>query len=122
MRNLHRKAHPGLFHEMCATEGIRPGGDEFRRGKVVGTSARSGTGVMKVVGLLRRLYSPRTERFDPNQPLLFADAFDTPVEPAAQDALPAASLKPDASTGTRKKQPGHGHKGLESLHNNGPSD
>jgi transposase len=44
--------------------------------------------------LLRRLYGPRTERFDPNQPLLFADAFDTPVVPATQDAPPAADPKP----------------------------
>src|SRR3954470_4546367 len=26
--------------------------------------------------LLRRLYGPRTERFDPNQPLLIPDAFE----------------------------------------------
>jgi transposase len=62
--------------------------------------------------LLRRLYGPRTERFDPNQPLLFADAFDTPVAPAPQDAPPAADPKPDATPGTKKKQPGHGRKGL----------
>src|SRR5262249_16074161 len=35
--------------------------------------------------LLRRLYGPRTERFDPNQPLLFPDAFDTPSAPDSQD-------------------------------------
>src|SRR5512147_1660162 len=57
--------------------------------------------------LLRRLYGPRTERFDPNQPLLFADAFDTSVAPATQDAPPAADPKPDATPGTKKEQPGH---------------
>src|SRR3954469_19176536 len=36
---------------MCATEGGRHGGDEFRRSKVAGSSAESGTGVMEVVGL-----------------------------------------------------------------------
>src|SRR6266850_145261 len=30
--------------------------------------------------LLRRIYGPRTERFDPNQPLLIPDAFE-PVAP-----------------------------------------
>src|SRR4051794_3134461 len=51
LRLLHREARPGLFHEMCATEGVRPSGAGFRPSKVVGTSARSGTGVMEVVGL-----------------------------------------------------------------------
>jgi transposase len=37
--------------------------------------------------LLRRLYGPRTERFDPNQPLLIPDAFE-PVTPDPADAAP----------------------------------
>jgi transposase len=64
--------------------------------------------------LLRRLYGPRTERFDPNQPLLIPDAFDaeavsappeTPLAPAPDpDSAPAAARK--------KKQRGHGRKRL----------
>ncbi len=42
--------------------------------------------------LLRRLYDPRTERFDPNQPLLIPDAFEPlapePQPPATGDADP----------------------------------
>src|SRR5262245_24733164 len=62
--------------------------------------------------LLRCLYGPRTERFDPNQPLLIPDAFDTPTTPASQDAPPAANPSPDATTGTMKKRRGHGRKRL----------
>src|SRR6516225_2384078 len=61
--------------------------------------------------LLRRLYGPRTERFDPNQPLLFPDAFDVPAVPAPQDVPSAAD--PDSGVGTPKnKQRGHGRKEL----------
>jgi len=62
--------------------------------------------------LLRRLYGPRTERFDPNQPLLIPDAFDTLTAPASQDAPPAANPNPEATPGTKKKQRGHGRKEL----------
>lgn len=62
--------------------------------------------------LLRRLYGPRTERFDPNQPLLIPDAFDPPAPPASQDAPPAADPDPVATAGTEKKQRGHGRKEL----------
>ena len=62
--------------------------------------------------LLRRLYGPRTERFDPNQPLLIPDAFDIPEVPASPDAAPAAEADPEATLGTKKKQRGHGRKGL----------
>ena len=37
--------------------------------------------------LLRRLYGPRTERFDPDQILLIPDAFE-PVTPGPTDAVP----------------------------------
>src|SRR5579875_601616 len=40
--------------------------------------------------LLRRLYGPRTERFDPNQPLLIPDAFDDPSAVVSQGAPPVA--------------------------------
>jgi transposase len=39
--------------------------------------------------LLRRLYGPRTERVDPDQPLLIPDAFE-PVVPEPGDAVPPA--------------------------------
>ena len=40
--------------------------------------------------LLRRLYGPRTERFDPRQPLLIPDAFE-PVAPEIGRCGPARS-------------------------------
>jgi len=57
--------------------------------------------------LLQRLYGPRSERFDPNQLLLFADA-NQPAEdaPPAED-MPAEGDTPSAPTGKRK---GHGRK------------
>jgi len=57
--------------------------------------------------LLRRLYGPRAERFDTNQPLLFADlttADQSPATPAVE--TPATEEK---QTNTRK---GHGRKKL----------
>lgn len=58
--------------------------------------------------LLRRLYGPRAERFDPNQPLLFAD-LDTPAEatPTAPEPAP-----PAAEEDQRTKRKGHGRKQL----------
>src|SRR6476619_1851074 len=35
--------------------------------------------------LLRRIYGPRTERFDPNQPLLIPDAFEPAEVPPSRD-------------------------------------
>jgi transposase len=61
--------------------------------------------------LLRRLYGPRTERFDPNQPLLIPDAFDVPAVPVPQDVPAAADPDPEAGT-KKKKQRGHGRKEL----------
>jgi len=55
--------------------------------------------------LLRRLYGPRTERFDPNQGLLIPDAFDAaPQPPAVADAAPPAA-EPNASSA----KAGHPH-------------
>jgi transposase len=63
--------------------------------------------------LLRRLYGAKGEKFDPNQPFLFADmttaesdAEAPPVEPPPAEAT-ATAPKPIA-----KKKPGHGRKGL----------
>jgi transposase len=55
--------------------------------------------------LLRRLYGPRAERYDPNQPLLFADLLG-PAEPA-----PAPTPSP-APPPVKDKKPGHGRKAL----------
>ena len=55
--------------------------------------------------LLRRLYGPRSERSDPNQPLLFADLND-PAPPAAAPQPPPA----DESAPRRKR--GHGRRSL----------
>src|SRR3954462_15089716 len=38
--------------------------------------------------LLRRLYGPRTERFDPNQPLLIPDAFEAVAPESSETADP----------------------------------
>src|SRR5579864_3249267 len=58
--------------------------------------------------LLRRLYGPRAERFDPNQPLLFAD-LNTPAEATPTVPMPAPSA-PEADPKTKRK--GHGRKQL----------
>jgi transposase len=44
--------------------------------------------------LLRRLYGPRSERFDPNQPVLFADMVPSPDAAGAVPAEPAAAAQP----------------------------
>ena len=56
--------------------------------------------------LLRRLYGPRTERFDPNQPLLFPDAFD------ADEAAAAAQPNPEPKPAPAKQSRPHGRKEL----------
>jgi transposase len=56
--------------------------------------------------LLRRLYGPRTERFDPNQPLLFPDAFD------ADEAAAAAQPNPEPTPAAAKQSRPHGRKEL----------
>ena len=43
--------------------------------------------------LLTRLYGPKSEKFDPNQPLLFADMQETAAEPAPAATIP--SPEPD---------------------------
>lgn len=57
--------------------------------------------------LLRRLYGPRGERFDPNQPLLFAElAQDQQTTPASQDVANA-----DSADAKRRCRP-HGRRQL----------
>jgi transposase len=58
--------------------------------------------------LLRRLFGPKAERFDPNQPWLIAEMADT-------DAEQATSAPSEASAGfpaAKPKRPGHGRKQL----------
>src|SRR5918993_4220340 len=45
--------------------------------------------------LLRRLYGPRTERFDPNQPLLIPDAFEA-VAPESSENGDQPPSKPES--------------------------
>ena len=58
--------------------------------------------------LLRRLFGPRAERYDPNQPVLFADLL-APADPPAAPTPPADPLPPPAKP---NKKPGHGRKTL----------
>src|SRR5438477_8844100 len=57
--------------------------------------------------LLRRLYGPRAERFDPNQALLFPDV-NTPPEASP----PAPELAADEEAEPTTKRKGHGRKKL----------
>ena len=57
--------------------------------------------------LLRRLFGPRTERFDPDQILLIPDAFE-PVTPEPADAAPPP---PEPRTEPAKKARPHGSRG-----------
>lgn len=58
--------------------------------------------------LLRRLYGPKAERFDPNQPTLF-DAFPPPEPATPPTPPPEADEEVDPK---KKKRKGHGRKGL----------
>ena len=51
--------------------------------------------------LLRRIYGPRTERFDPNQLLLISDAFE-PVAPETSGPTDAAPPAPEPGTTPKK--------------------
>jgi transposase len=60
--------------------------------------------------LLRRLYGPRTERIDPNQPLLIADAFEA-VESPTSDAVPPEP-EPASREASKKPSRPHGRRAL----------
>jgi transposase len=64
--------------------------------------------------LLRRLYGPRTERFDPNQPLLIPDAFEpeSPTPTASQAPDAGAGKSTPQATAAAPKRRGHGRKPL----------
>src|SRR5579871_5554827 len=55
--------------------------------------------------LLRRLYGPRGERFDPNQPLLFAE-----LVPSQDAAAATASTEPAAAAEPRRQCKPHGRR------------
>src|SRR3954464_10916894 len=61
--------------------------------------------------LLRRIYGPRTERFDPNQPLLIPDAFEGV---AAEISEPGNAIQPVPKPGTalKKQSRPHGRRAL----------
>ena len=59
--------------------------------------------------LLRRLYGPRTERFDPNQALLIPDAFEA-VAPEASE--PGAPARPEPSPAPASRARPHGRRPL----------
>src|SRR3954468_10927262 len=61
--------------------------------------------------LLRRIYSPRTERFDPDQPLLIPDAFD-PVAPEVSEPGNAVPPEPEPGAMPKKKPRPHGRRAL----------
>jgi transposase len=59
--------------------------------------------------LLRRIYGPRTERFDPDQPLLIPDAFE-PVVPEISG--PGNTVPPEPEPDTKKPSRPHGRRAL----------
>jgi transposase len=61
--------------------------------------------------LLRRVYGPRTERVDPNQPLLIPDAFETPV-PETSETGASVAADPEPATAPTKKPRPHGRRTL----------
>jgi transposase len=60
--------------------------------------------------LLRRLYGPRTERFDPDQLLLFDDPADSPDPQAPTD--PPTPSSTESSSGAKRKARPHGRRPL----------
>jgi len=61
--------------------------------------------------LLRRLYGPRTERFDPHQPLLIPDAFEA-VAPETLDTSNVAAPDPEPGAAPAKQARPHGRRVL----------
>jgi transposase len=61
--------------------------------------------------LLRKLYGPKAERFDPNQPWLLPEMAPADTDTAAPPVDPANEPAADSTT-TKAKKPGHGRKPL----------
>src|SRR5260221_14373033 len=62
--------------------------------------------------LLRRLYGPRGERWDPNQPLLFPEIMQALSGDVAAVSEPAAEPVTEPANGPVVKRPGHGRRQL----------
>src|SRR3954451_8503816 len=69
--------------------------------------------------LLRRLYGPRTERFDPDQPLLIPDAFEA-VAPESSETGDPPPPKPESGTSPAKTSRPHGRRALPKNLRRGP--
>src|SRR5580693_5630466 len=61
--------------------------------------------------LLRRIYGPRTERVDPNQPLLIPDAFE-PAAPEISESGNAIRSEPERDPAPKKPSRPHGRGAL----------
>ena len=62
--------------------------------------------------LLRRLYGPKAERFDPNQPWLLPELATANADPNGTTAAPTPPADMDEATTAKPKRPGHGRKPL----------
>jgi transposase len=62
--------------------------------------------------LLRRIYGPRTERVDPNQPLLIADAFEAVESPTSDAVPPEPEPEPESREAPKKPSRPHGRRAL----------
>jgi transposase len=62
--------------------------------------------------LLRRLYGPKAERFDPNQPWLLPELATAHADTNGATAAPTPAADNDAATAAKPKRPGHGRKPL----------
>jgi transposase len=66
--------------------------------------------------LLRRLYGPKAERFDPNQPWLFPESATAAADSKAATPAPASAPEPNgAAAAAKPKRPGHGRKQLPAM-------
>src|SRR5262249_4643513 len=62
--------------------------------------------------LLRRLYGPKAERFDPNQPWLLPELATANADDNEATAAPTALADSGAAATAKPKRPGHGRKPL----------
>ena len=62
--------------------------------------------------LLRRLYGPKAERFDPNQPWLLPELAAGDADGNATTAAPTPPADTDAAAAAQPKRPGHGRRQL----------
>jgi transposase len=62
--------------------------------------------------LLRRLYGPKAERFDPNQPWLLPELATASTDTNGATAAPTPAADNEAAPAAKPKRPGHGRKPL----------